>query len=140
MDPVLIADVVPLESGKAIALGLPVYDALVVFVPGQEIAVERVLGALDHSGGNGRTGGKVHVRHPHGNGVKSFLGGGGLVAPHLVADAVHGNGVHAAAINDGREIVLQSRLPPFLKSLLDGTQSFPVNAVFYCVFLHYTDI
>lgn len=77
---------------------------------------------------------KFMVRHPHGNGVKSFLGGGGLVAPHLVADAVHGNGVHAAAINDGREIVLQSRLPPFLKSLLDGTQSFPVNAVFYCVF------
>ena len=83
VDPVLIADVVPLESGKAIALGLPVYDALVVFVPGQEIAVERVLGALDHSGGNGRTGGKVHVRHHMGMESNPSLGAAGSL-PHTL--------------------------------------------------------
>ena len=107
VDPVLIADIVPFESDETVARGLPVYDALVVFIPRLEVAVERVLCALNHSRWNSGTGGKIHIRHPHGNGIKPFLWGGRLISPNLVADAIHGNGIHAAAINDGSEIVLQ---------------------------------
>ena len=111
VDPILIADVVSFQSGKTIALGLPGNNTLVVLVPRQEITIEGVLCPLDHGSRNGRAGGKVHVRHPHGNGIKSFLWSGRLVAPNLVADAIHGNGIHAAAIKDGSKIVLQNHLP-----------------------------
>ena len=51
---------------------------------------------------------EVHVRHPHGDGVKALLGGRGGKAG---AQAVHGDGVFAVAFENGRKIVFHDNSP-----------------------------
>ena len=53
-----------------------------------------------------RTGGKVHVCHPHGNKVKAFLWLIRLIAPYFIrSDTVNGQGVLTPAVHDGSKIV-----------------------------------
>ena len=105
---VLIADVLLFQSGHAVAPGLPLDDGVVVLVAGVKVAECRVLDAgndLLLDGGHHR---EVHVRHPHGDGVKALLGGRGGKAG---AQAVHGDGIFAVAFENGRKIVFHDNSP-----------------------------
>ena len=53
--------------------GMPLDDALEVLRRGLEVAVAGMLRTLDDRLGDRRDGGEVHVRYPHGDGVKTFL-------------------------------------------------------------------
>jgi len=106
---VLVADVLRLQAGDAVAGLVPADDAVKVLRRGLKIAEGRVLGALDDGFLNGGHGGEVHVRHPHGDGIEAFLRGSGRKAVAL--QAVHRNGVPAAAVNDRSEIVFHKCAP-----------------------------
>ena len=115
VDAVLVADVLPFQIPEAVAFGLPADDGVVIGVAGEEVAIEGVLGPLNHGGGDGRAGGEVHIRHPHGDGVEALLGSIGLVAPDLAANALHGGGILAAPVNERCKIELHDKTS-FLKS------------------------
>ena len=105
---VLVADAFLRQAGDAVALFVPPDDGIIVFVGGVKVAVGRVLCALDDGLRDGGHGGEVHVRHPHGDDVPAFFG---RVRRKAVAQAVHGDGVHAAAVHDGSEIVFHTNAP-----------------------------
>ena len=113
VDAVLVADILPFQIPEAVALGLPLDDLFVINIRSGKIAIKRVLGPLNDSGGDGGTGGKVHIGHPHRDGVEAVLGGVGLVAPHLVSDPLHRLGVFAAAVNDGCKVVFHNKTSSF---------------------------
>lgn len=74
---VLVADVLRLQAGDAVAGLVPADDAVKVLRRGLKIAEGRVLGALDDGFLNGGHGGEVHVRHPHRDSIEAFLRGAG---------------------------------------------------------------
>ena len=101
---VLVADAFPGQPGHAVAVFLPGDDGVKVFIGGVKVAVGRVLRPADKRLGHGGHGGKVHVRHPHGDGVETRLGRGGG-KPVRLAQTIHRDGVLAVAVRDGSEIV-----------------------------------
>ena len=105
-DAVFVPDAVPGQQGgiAAVALHLPLDDGVVVGVGGLKIAVGGVAGPLHQRLGDGGHGGEIHVRHPHGDGVEAVPGGVGGKAG-VAAQAIHGDGILAAAVQDGSEIV-----------------------------------
>ena len=107
---VFIADAFPGQSGNAIADGVPADDGIVIGICGAEVAVSRVLCPRNDGGRDGGYGGKIHVRYPHGKGVKPFFGG---IRRKAVArtQCVKRNGVLAAAVEDGSKIVLHGKTP-----------------------------
>ena len=74
---VFIADVLRLQAGDPVGLALPADDGIIISIRRGKVAVQRVLRPLQngllHAGG----GGKVHICHPHGDGVKPLFRGGG---------------------------------------------------------------
>ena len=102
--PVLIADVLRLQAGDPVAVPVPGGDGVVIRLGGGEVAVGRVLDPADDGLGNGGEGGKTHVRHPHGDGVKALLGGAGGKAGGR-AQGVHRQGVHPPAVQYGGKII-----------------------------------
>ena len=106
VDAVLVADVLPFQIPEAVALGLPADDGIIIGAAGEKVAVQRVLGPLNDGGRHGGAGGEVHVRHPHGDGVKALLGGVGYDRPQfLVPDALHCGCVLSVTVDDGCKIV-----------------------------------
>ena len=103
--PVFIADVFLFQIGEAVAAGPPAYDFGKVFLPGLKIAVQRMLCPPDDGLRHRRAGGKVHVRHPHGNGIKALRRGLRLTAPVFLADALDGGCIKAPPVDDGGKIV-----------------------------------
>ena len=105
---VLVADALLGQALHAVALCLPPDDGIEVFIGGVEVAKRGVVGALDDGFLDGGHGGEVHIGHPHGDGIKALLGGGGGKAG---AKAIHCNGILAVAVHDGSEIVFHSGAP-----------------------------
>ena len=103
-DAVLIADVLLMKARNAVAGLLPADDALEILLPRGEVAKAGVLRPLDdgllHRGHHG----EVHVRHPHGDGVKAFPGGVRGKARHG-PQGVHGQGILPPPVNDGGKVV-----------------------------------
>ena len=113
---VFIADARPSQASDVVARLLPADDGVKIFLRGGKIAESGVLCPLDQGLGDGRNSGEVHVRHPHGDRVKTFLGSAGGGA---VAQGVNGDGVLASAVEDTGKIVFHLYLahvrakPPF---------------------------
>ena len=96
---VFVADVPGFQAGHAVAGALPVQNGVIVFLPGRKIAKGGVPGAVDDGVGDAGGGGKVHVRHPHGDAAESGV--------HLGAgdgDAFHRNGVPAFPRQHGGKV------------------------------------
>ena len=96
----------------AVPVLVPADNRVVVIVGGGKVPEGGVLGTLDNGGGDGWDSGKVHVRHPHGNGVEALPGRAGSKASGC-ADGVHGDGVPAMAVHDGGKIIFH-RVKSFL--------------------------
>ena len=107
---VFVPDAVPGQQGgvAAVALHLPPDDGVVIGVRRLKIAVGGVLGPLCQGLGDGGHGGKVHIRHPHGDGVEPRLRGVGGEAG-VAAQTVHRNGIFAVPVQNGSEIVTHMR-------------------------------
>ena len=99
---VLVADVLCLQPGDAVALCLPLDDGVIILFGGRIVAEGRVLHPGDHFLLHGGHRGKVHVGHPHGDGVKALFGGRGRKA---VAQPVHRQCVLAVAVQQRCKIV-----------------------------------
>ena len=108
-DTVGIADVLGLQAFHTVAELVPADDGIVVFLPGGEVAIGRMLGPLDDGFGNGGHRGEVHVGHPHGDQVEALLGSGDGKSGGT--GGIHGNGIHAMTVHDGSEIVFHSESP-----------------------------
>ncbi len=104
---VLIPDAVPGEQGRVgpVAPHLPADDGIVVFAAGVKVAEGRVLRPGNDGLGHGGHGGEVHIRHPHGDGVKT---GPGRSRGHAAGQAqpVHGDGIPAVPVHQGSKIIL----------------------------------
>ncbi len=105
---VFVADVFLGKAGDPVALLLPADDGGEILLTGGEIAEGRMLDAVGHGLLDGGNGGEVHVRHPHGDGVKALPGCAGGKAGHS-AQTVHSDGVPAVAGQDGSKIVLHTK-------------------------------
>ena len=123
---VFVADVLGFQPGHAVAGILPVENRIIIRFGRVEIAVCRVLCPCDDGLRDGRHGGEVHIRHPHGDRVEALLGGRGCKAG---AQTVHRDRILAAAVHQGGKIVfhgssscfsLQKRLPPKRKPVASG--------------------
>ena len=79
---VFVADALFGQAFDIVAGLVPLDDGVEVFIGGLEVAVGRVLCTLDDGFRDGGDGGKVHVSHPHGNGIIAFLGQVGSEAGH----------------------------------------------------------
>ena len=112
-DAVFIAYVLFPEAGDAVAPLLPADDGGKILLPRLEIAVERVLRALDDGRGYRGGGGEVHVRYPHGDGVEALARGVRHPPAGHGADALHGERIPAAAVYDGCKVVLHGCTWPF---------------------------
>ena len=99
-----IANVLALQTFHTVADIVPADDAVIVFLPGGEIAVGCVLRALDDGFGNGGAGGEIHIRDPHGNHIETIFGTCGAESGGLT-HSVHRDGIHAPAVHNGGEIV-----------------------------------
>ena len=82
---------------------VPVDDGVKVLIAGQKVAKGWMLGPRDNCILDRRCGWKVHVGHPHWNGVKAFLGLVRGEAAH--ANRVDCQGIMAAAVQEGLKIV-----------------------------------
>ena len=94
-DGVGVADVLMSHALHAVAVFVPIHNAVQIFLPRHEVTVGGVLGALNDGLGDGGRGGEIHVGHPHGNGVKALLrrtGGPGF------SQQIHGNGIHTGPL------------------------------------------
>ena len=111
-DSVDIADVLRLQPLYPVAAALPGNDAVKVFLPGAEIAEQRVLQPLGHALHHRRHRGKIHVRHPHGDQVEALTGR--VPGPQVGVLEVHRLSVHTVAVNDRCEIVFHVVSPLFL--------------------------
>ena len=101
---ILISDVLCFQSAHSVAIFLPPDDGVKIFLRGAEVAVRRVRGPLCQRFRDGRHGGKIHIRHPHGNDGKTVLrrlrG-----KSRILAQTVHRYGILAAAVHNRCEIV-----------------------------------
>ena len=79
---VLIADALFGQSLDIVAGLVPLDDGVEVFIGGLEITVGGMLCTFDDGFWDGGHGGEVHVCHPHGNGIITFLGQVGGEAGH----------------------------------------------------------
>ena len=108
-DAVGVADVLLLKALHAVALLLPADDGLIVFLPGIEVAVGRMLHTACDGLRDGGGGGEIHVGHPHGDGVKAVPGGAG--GHRIDAQGIYSNGVHAPALQNGSKIIFHGNSP-----------------------------
>ena len=113
---VLIADALLGQPGDAVAVRLPPDDGVEVRLRRLEVAVGGVASPVHDGLGDSGDGGKVHVRHPHGDQVEPLLGPVGGEA-RSAAQAVHRQGVPAPAVQNGGKIVFHSEKRPFLSFL-----------------------
>ena len=109
-DAVLVANVARLEVTHALAVAVPVNDGLVVGITRVEVTKRRVLETLLDGARNRGGNGKVHVRDPHGDGIKALIRSG--IAGAGRADGVHGDGIVPGAVEDRGEVVGHGR--PFV--------------------------
>ena len=104
---VFIADVLRPQAGYAVAGFLPADDAAVVFFRGGKVAVSGMGHTRLHGLHHSRNGGKIHIRHPHGDHIKALFRAAGAEAAGG-AYHVYRNGILAVAIHDGCKIVFHS--------------------------------
>ena len=100
---VLVTDGLGGQTRDVVASLLPADDGAVVFGRRVKITESRVLDPLDDGLLDGGQADKVHVCHPHGDGIEAGLR---CVGRKAFAQPVHGDGVPAMAVGQGGEIVL----------------------------------
>ena len=100
--PVFVADMLRLQSFYAVTAGLPIDDGGKILLPGVEVPEGGMTDPLRHGLAHRGRRGEIHIRHPHGNGVKAFLGASRRPA---IPQAVHRQGVLPPSVYDGFKIV-----------------------------------
>ena len=98
-----VADVLGFQTLHTVALLLPVDNGIVILITGPEIAVDGMLRALDDRFRDRGCRGKIHVRDPHGDQVKTFL--------RLSRRKIHCQSILAVTVQDGSKIVFHNLSP-----------------------------
>ena len=103
---VLITDTFRSKSDSAVALFMPAYDGVIIGFRRLKIAVSRVRGPLHDCLRYRGNGGKIHIRHPHGNYTETVLHpGAGKEDVAAGMRKVYGNSVFSQPVHDSGKII-----------------------------------
>ena len=83
---------------------MPAYDRVKIFLPRRKISESRMLQPLRDRLDNGGRRGKIHIRDPHGNYIKSFRGSPGRKSSRI-SNRINRQRVVAAPVHNGTKIV-----------------------------------